>query len=246
MKISGISTPPSAKSAAAKPVDPYQKQIEALMNQKSKIVDTIASVKSNEKLSIEQKNDRVSMLTTQLQTIETQIMQKKMEQAEKEKEKKEEAAGKTDPKGNREKDNAAGKQDQASMDQLLSSDVKHENLAMMQSARRKLQSESGDLKSEVKMNRMHLMGGPSHFSRSEMRINAELTVNKSKLEQSQNIEERIARLDLRIGENIANERTSSIHKPAVIADEEEKNNSVASAKKEGDSDASHPSLDIRV
>lgn len=246
MKISGISSPPTAKSAATKPVDPYQKQIEALMNQKSQIVDNIASVKSNEKLSIEQKNDRISMLTTQMQSIETQIMQKRMEQAEKEKEKKEKAGGKTDNKDTREMDKAAGKQEQGSIDRLLSSDVQHENLAMMQSVRRKLQSESGDLKSEVKMNRMHLMGGPSHISRSEMRINAELTVNKSKLEQSQSIEERIARLDLRIGENIASDKAPSIHKPAEITTEEKKADNAAASKNEENTDGSRQSLDIRV
>lgn len=188
----------SSRSQSTQPVktranimSPIDREIEQLTNQKGIIHEKIASVKSDEKLDSKQKDERIKILTMDLQLLESQIMQKRMEKTEE---------NKNDNSASSEKENSskkiemdAGKQDRSgiSMEKFLQ-------------ARRSLKVEADTLRHEVRKGR-ELLGGenePGDPGKSEMRKNLELTVNKSKTEEALNIEKKITELDRKISEKI--------------------------------------------
>lgn len=201
----------SSRSQSTQPVktranimSPIDREIEQLTNQKGIIHEKIASVKSDEKLDSKQKDERIKILTMDLQLLESQIMQKRMEKTEE---------NKNDNSSSSEKENSskkiemdAGKQDGSgiSMEKFLQASNLHDQLTKMASVRRSLKVEADTLRQEVRKGR-ELLGGenePGDPGKSEMRKNLELTVNKSKTEEALNIEKKITELDRKISEKI--------------------------------------------
>ncbi|MCT1399455.1 hypothetical protein M4D81_10530 [Paenibacillus sp. p3-SID867] len=185
-------------------MSPIDREIEQLINQKGIIHEKIASIKSDEKLESKQKDERIKLLTMDLQLLESQIMQKRMEKTEE---------NKNDNSASSKKENLskrieidAGKQDVSgiSMEKFLQASNLHDQLTKMASVRRSLKVETDTLRHEVRKGR-ELLGGenePGDPGKSEMRKNLELTVNKSKTEEALNIEKKITELDRKISEKI--------------------------------------------
>ncbi|ANA78615.1 MULTISPECIES: FlxA-like family protein [Paenibacillus] len=200
------STPPVKSRANI--MSPIDREIEQLINQKGMINEKIASVRSDEKLDSKQKDERIKLLTVDMQLLESQIMQKRMEKTEDTKNKNSASSQKED--SIKKTETNTGKQDLSGipMEKFLQASNLHDQLTKMASVRRSLKVESDTLRQEVRKGR-ELLGGenePGDPGKSEMRMNLELTINKSKTEDALNIERKITELDRKISEKIEDTR----------------------------------------
>lgn len=83
--ISSVSSNPQSTlpvKTRANIMSPIDREIEQLIKQKGIINEKIASIRSDEKLDSKQKDERIKLLNMDLQLLESQIMQKRMEKAE--------------------------------------------------------------------------------------------------------------------------------------------------------------------
>lgn len=202
----------SSKTQPAPPVksrttmmSPIDREIEQLTKQKGILNEKIASVKADEKLNSKQKDERIKLLTTDLQLLETQIMQKRMEKAENNKSDNSSSAQKEDSSKNSEIDTSKQDVTGPSMEKLLQASNLHDQLTKMASVRRALKVEADDLRHEVRKGRAILEDDnddPNDPGKSEMRKNLELTVNKSKNEQALEIDKKVTELDHKINEKL--------------------------------------------
>lgn len=193
------STPPV--KSRANMMSPIDREIEQLMKQKGILNEKIASIKSNEKMSSKQKDERIKLLTTDLQLLESQIMQKRMEKAESDKSN---SSKKEDPIKNSNMETSKQEISGISMEKLLETSNLHDQLTKMASVRRSMKADADNLRHEVRKGRA-ILGGenePGDPGKSEMRKNLELTVNKSKNEQALEIDKKITELDRKISEKI--------------------------------------------
>lgn len=215
------STPPV--KSRANTISPIDREIEQLINQKGIINEKIASVRSNEKMNSKQKDERIKILTMDMQLLESQIMQKRMEKAEASKIDKSDSSQKDDSSKKIEMDTS--KQDTAgiSMEKILQANNLHDQLSKMASVRRSLKVEADDLRHEVRKGRVILEDDnedPTDVGKSEMRKNLELTVNKSKTEQALDIDKKIAELDRKISEKIESTQDSIQNDDKKVVTEE--------------------------
>lgn len=233
MKIAGIASGNAAsKVSMSKPLDRFEKRIEALMNQKSQITENIASVRSNEKLTEEQKNQRIEMLSIQLQDIEAQIMQLKVEQEESKKEK----SSNSKPPAEDSSDTTTKSDVNNALNGLLGMDSRKEDLTQLHSTRRKLKADADRYRSEMKRDGSHTEGDP---------------VMKSKLDKVIEIEGKISRLDLRIGEGFATVKTNPNPKlwgavPSADPGREQKQEKHDALDRGGSDGKSNNSIDVRA
>ncbi|UHA71891.1 FlxA-like family protein [Paenibacillus sp. 481] len=204
--ISKASSRAASPSFTAGRTTAADREIQALMKQKSNITEKIAEIKTNEELNVKVKEERVKSLTTDLQLIESQIAQKMTEKNEKLKN--DASSNRSNPNSNTTNNSSNGTMDvaaTATMNRLIEANTIYDRLGKLSNVRNKLDVEVKDLNREVKMNRKHLGDEgltESAFGRNEMRQNAELTVNKKKLEQAIGIEGRIAKLDGKMKEEM--------------------------------------------
>lgn len=230
-QISSVSSRPQSTPPAKSRTNimsPIDREIEQLINQKGIINEKIASIKSDEKLDSKQKDERIKLLTTDMQLLETQIMQKRMEKTEENKNNNSASSQKENSSNKIEMD--TGKQDVSgiSMEKFLQASNLHDQLTKMASVRRSLKVETDTLRHEVRKGRA-LLGGenePGDSGKSEMRKNLELTVNKSKTDEALNIEKKITELDRKMSEKIeaAKEEIQNDNRNFVTREVDDKEN----------------------
>lgn len=206
--ISSVSSNPQSSlpvKTRANIMSPIDREIEQLMKQKGIINEKIASIRSDEKLDSKQKDERIKLLNMDLQLLESQIMQKRMEKAENNKNDKNASPQKENSSKKSEADISNQEISGPSMEKLLQASNLHDQLTKMASVRRSLKVEADDLRLEVKKNRTILEidnDDPNDVGKTEMRKNLEITVNKSKNEQALDIDKKIYELDRKISEKI--------------------------------------------
>lgn len=188
-------------------LSPIDREIEQLIKQKGILNEKIASIKSDEKMDSKQKDERIKLLTMDLELLESQIMQKRMEKAENsksDKSNKNNSSQKEDSSKNSEMDTSKLDISGASMEKLLQAGNLHEQLTKMASVRKSMKVEANNFRHEVRKGRAILEGenDPGDPGKTEMRKNLELTVNRSKNEQALEIDQKIAKLDREIGKKI--------------------------------------------
>lgn len=187
------------------------REIEQLINQKGIINEKVASVRSDEKMNSKQKDERIKLLTMDMQLLESQIMQKRMEKTEASKPDKSDSSQKGDSSKKIEMDTSKQDMSGISMEKILQANNLHGQLSKMASVRRSLNVEADTLRHEVRKDRVILDDDnedPNDPGKSEMRKNLELTVNKSKIEQALDIDKKIAELDREISEKIESTQDS--------------------------------------
>lgn len=202
LSSSSQSTAPAKSRANI--VSPIDREIEQLMKQKGIINEKIASIRSDEKLDSKQKDERIKLLNMDLQLLESQIMQKRMEKAENNKNDKNASPQKENSNKKSEADINNQEISGPAMEKLLQASNLHDQLTKMASVRRSLKVEADDLRLEVKKNRaiLEIDNEAGDEGKSEMRKNLEITVNKFKNEQALDIDKKIYELDRKISEKI--------------------------------------------
>ncbi len=167
-----------------------------LLKQKGRIEEEQAKVKASQELDSKIKAERLKSLTTEQQTIEAQIAQIRMEQAQNRKNGSSPSAESRDPKLDRSSD--------SSMKDIVRADALHGQLKKMTQVRGKLEVAANNLQSEVRLGRLQFELGPANDSgRGQMLENAEQSVFKPKLEQETALKAKISSLDGKIGETMA-------------------------------------------
>ncbi|GMX62231.1 hypothetical protein Elgi_20350 [Paenibacillus elgii] len=171
----------------------YDRRIQALLKQKGRIEEEQAKVKASQELDSKIKAERLKSLTTEQQTIEAQIAQIRMEQAQNRKNGVSPSAESRDPK--------PGRLSDTSMKDIVRADSLHGQLKKMTQVRGELEAAANNLQSEVRLGRLQFELGPANDSgRGQMLENAEQSVFKPKLEQETALKAQIAGLDGKIGE----------------------------------------------
>ncbi|TVX86817.1 FlxA-like family protein [Paenibacillus agilis] len=178
------------------------REIQALVRQKNNIHEQIAEVKADQELDDKLKTQRVETLTTQLQTIEAQMTQIRMEQAEKRKE----GASSSFPQSKSSNEVNMEPSSTPAMEHLIEVGSLYNSLGQLTGVRTKLHGEATNLKGEVRLGRLQMKGGEAGeeaATRSEMRANAEMTIFKQKTEEALEVESKIRSLDQKISKTMA-------------------------------------------
>ncbi|OKP95784.1 FlxA-like family protein [Paenibacillus sp. P46E] len=176
------------------------KEIQGLMDQKSRINEQIEAVKSNENMDKKLKQERVQALKTSIQEIDAQIAQIKAEEMqEKIENSKPNKAEIKKPETEPTSDITA-----ESMHVLLQNHITYDRLGKLVGLSKKVEGEIKPLEGEVKLEEVRLSNNPTHDAgRATMLENAERTVLQTKRDRVQDIKSTVRSIDSKIGDAVS-------------------------------------------
>ncbi|MGN7761636.1 FlxA-like family protein [Paenibacillus sp. 22594] len=242
------------------------KEIQGLIDQKSRLNEQIEAVKSNENMDKKLKQERVQALKTSIQEIDAQIAQIKAEEMQEKIENSK--PNKTETK--KPETDSAMDITAESMHVLLQNHTTYDRLGMLVGLSKKVEGEIKPLEGEVKLEEVRLSNNPTHDAgRASMLENAERTVLQAKRDRVQDIKSTVRGIDSKIGDVVSelkdNDKTAETRKelPRSLlhpegAEKDDHDHSSASQKKTSTAEATgvsgqandkssgSPSIDVRV
>lgn len=149
-----ISSAPRSISTNQATISLKDKEIQSLLDKKSKLNEEIQTVKSNDKLNFELKQERIQSINLSIQDIDAQITQIKTEQLQ-------------EKKDQNQHDKVETKQPKPditdlSMDDLLHKSMTYDKLGMLVGINRRLEGSIATLKIEEKLNGQRHSAGSTH------------------------------------------------------------------------------------
>ncbi|MBT2290699.1 FlxA-like family protein [Paenibacillus albidus] len=170
-----------------------EKEIQSLMQQKSRISEEIQSVRTNDKLDSKLKMERVQSLTASMQEIDAQIAQIRAEEMQE----------KANRIGSGKPDNKAPSPDRESapLQAVLKNSITYDHLGKMIGLKDRMEGSIKTVEGEARFDRTLLTSGSSNDpGKSMMLENAEHTTLQKKREQVQDIKSKLRNVDKQIGE----------------------------------------------
>lgn len=196
------------------------KEIQALMQRKTKLSEDLQTLKTNEQFDAKTKAERVKSLTISIAQIDSQIAQIKAEELqEKNKPKQPETTS-------QQQNNKPTEENQLpSMDHLIKHSQTYDQLGKLVGMRERMNGSIQTIEGETKFDRLVLeINAEKDLGKSEMLANSERTVFQKKREVVQDIQTQISKVNQKLGELIedihqpTDQKTTSV--PSTSASEE--------------------------
>ncbi|WP_145045283.1 hypothetical protein [Paenibacillus xylanexedens] len=181
------------------------KEIQALMQRKTKLSEDLQTLKTNEQFDPKTKAERVKSITSSIAEVDTQIARIRAEELqEKNKPKQPETI-------QQQQNNKPNEENQLpSMDHLIKHSQTYDQLGKLVGMRERMDSSIKTIEGETKFDRLVLeINAENDLGKSEMLANSERTVFQKKREVVQDIQSQIHKVDQKLGELI-----EDIHKPS--------------------------------
>lgn len=189
--ISGYSSPP--KQPLKINVDVYDRQIQKLMETRAKLEEQKNNVTHDQDLDDNIRKERVKALVEQIQAIDTEINQVKIDKI---KDKQEKASGPKDTK------NANPSSDPGNVNQIAQNQATLDSIKTLNAAKAKFEEKPKILNNEMKWDRFFIENSTVASPEDKMAMlgSAEMTVYKAKREEINDANGKASALNKKIGE----------------------------------------------
>lgn len=181
------------------------KDIQALMQRKTKLNEDLQTVRANDELDVKTKAERVKSLTSSIAQVDSQIAQIKAEELQEKNKPKQPETIKQQPNNKPDEENQL-----PSMDHLIKNSQTYDQLGKLVGMREQMNSSIQTIEGETKFDRLVLeINAENDTGKSDMLANAERTVFQKKREVVQDIQSQMHKVDQKLGELI-----KDIHQPS--------------------------------
>ncbi|MDQ0168992.1 hypothetical protein [Paenibacillus tundrae] len=188
------------------------KDIQALMQRKTKLNEDLQTVRANDELDVKTKAERVKSLTSSIAQVDSQIAQIKAEELQ------EKNKSRQPENTKQQQNNQPTEENQLpSMDHLIKHSQTYDQLGKLVGMRERMNSSIQTIEGETKFDRLVLeINAENDTGKSDMLANAERTVFQKKRETVQDIQSQIHKVDQKLGELIKDIHEPSSQKPTTV------------------------------
>ncbi|WP_338540063.1 hypothetical protein [Paenibacillus tundrae] len=185
------------------------KDIQALMQRKTKLNEELQTVRANDELDVKTKAERVKSLTSSIAQVDSQIAQIKAEELQ------EKNKSRQPENTKQQQNNQPTEENQLrNMDHLIKHSQTYDQLGKLVGMRERMNSSIQTIEGETKFDRLVLeINAENDTGKSDMLANAERTVFQKKREAVQDIQSQIHKVDQKLGELIKDIHQPSSQKP---------------------------------